>query len=326
MKVISEWRSARGASSPSSLSRVNAIDDGLGRGPFVVEVPMFTSQYLEMLTPTGRRIATGTGFFVLNADHVPHLITNRHNVTGRHWQTNTLSNRHEPSAVRLTVPIATADQKAGFWTQIAVSLGDEDLRPIWLEHPTFGWQVDVVAIPLGHIKADMFGRELDYVSYPRDGGPARIGIANDVFTIGFPIGFDPIAEYAFPIWMRGSIAWPPRLDWNGKPAFLIDSRTRQGQSGAPVVFYADETMNYVAEDGTVRRGPAWGLLGVYSGRLHEDSDIGVVWKRSVIDDILTNGGRPDEPNVSELEISCSVAADAEKCPEPLPDDNAQSSN
>ena len=280
---------------------------------------MFASQYLEMLTPTGRRIATGTGFFVLDAHHVPHLITNRHNVTGRHWQTNALGERYEPSALRFTVHIATVDSKAGFWTQVAVPLGDENLHPTWLEHPDFGWQVDVVAIPLGHLKTDDFGQALDYVSYPRDGGPAQLNIANDVFTVGFPIGFDPINEYAFPIWTRGSIAWPPRLDWNEKPAFLIDSRSRQGQSGSPVIFYADETMHFVARDGTIQRGPAWGLLGVYSGRLHKDSDIGVVWKRSVIDDILTSGARPTEPLVSELEITREAAADADQCPEPLPE-------
>lgn len=115
-------------------------------------------------------------------------------------------------------------------------LGDENLHPTWLEHPNFGWQVDVVAIPLGHLKTDDFGQALDYVSYPRDGGPGQLNIANDVLTVGFPIGFDPINEYAFPIWTRGSIAWPPRLDWNEKPAFFIDSRGRQGQSGSPVIF------------------------------------------------------------------------------------------
>jgi hypothetical protein len=296
-------------------------DDGFSSGDFVVEVPMFASQYLEMLTPTGRRNATGTGFFVRDSDHAPYLITNRHNVTGRHWQTNALGDRLAPSALRLTVPVARDDARAGFWTQIAVPLGDKDLRPVWLEHPKLGWRVDVVAVPLGHIQADAFGQDLDFVSYPRGGGPARLGIASDVFTIGFPIGFDPIDEPAFPIWTRGSIAWPPKLDWNGRPAFLIDSRSRQGQSGSPVVFYADEKTDFIGGDGEVRRGPAWGLLGVYSGRLHQDSDIGVVWKRSVIDDILTNGVRPGDPLVSELEIDVEAAADADQCPGPLFDDN-----
>lgn len=295
-------------------SQVEEVDDGFASGSFVVEVPMFASQFLEVLAPTGLRLATATGFFVLDESGSPFLVTNRHVVTGRHWQTDELDDRTAPSALRFTVPISRDDGRAGFWAQVTVALGYGDERPIWLEHPKFGKSVDVVAISVGHLTHDEFGNALDFVTYPRGEAPARLNIANDVFTIGFPIGFDPLEEAAFPIWTRGSIAWPPRLDWNGRPVFLIDSRTRRGQSGSPVVFYADETMPYVDRTGELTHGPAWGLLGVYTGRLNPESDLGVVWKRSVIDDIIAESSRPHAPSVASLQILLSAAADPDECP------------
>lgn len=37
----------------------------------------------------GQTLSTGTGFVVITPSQGPHLITNRHNVTGRHQDTNT---------------------------------------------------------------------------------------------------------------------------------------------------------------------------------------------------------------------------------------------
>ena len=291
-------------------------DDGFTSRSFVVEVPMFASQYIEVLSPTGMRSASATGFFMRNSAGGLFLITNRHVATGRHWETDELDGRIAPSALRFTVPVSVQTGAAGFWTQVAIGLGDNEEHPVWFEHPKHGRKVDVVAIPIPETTEDEFGRDLDFVTYASGASPARLGIANDVFTIGFPVGVDPINNYAFPLWTRGSIAWPPRLDWRDLPAFVIDSRTRQGQSGSPVVFYADETMAYVTPTGERAFGPAWGLVGVYSGRIHPDSDIGIVWKRSALDEILERGVQPVVPTVAPLQISPLDAADVDKCPQP----------
>lgn len=280
---------------------------------------MIGSSFIEILSPTGLKAATATGFFVRDSAGVPHLITNRHVVTARHWQTDVIvGDAVAPSALRFSVPVARDDGKAGMWTQVAVPLGDDAEQPLWLEHRRFGKKVDVVALPVGHLTHDRFGLELDFVTYPIDQSPARLEIANDVFTIGFPLGFDALEQLAFPVWTRGSIAWPPRLDWDDRPAFLIDARTRAGQSGSPVVFYADSTMPYMPQSGEVTFGPAWGLVGVYSGRLHEDSDLGVVWKKSALKELLDTGSRPADPKVLELQIPLCAAADPDMCPPNLP--------
>lgn len=278
-------------------------------------MPTIGSTFIEILSPTGRKAGTASGFFVRDSAGALHLITNRHVVTARHWQTDAIpGNAVAPSALRFTVPVARHDGRAGLWTQVATALGDADEQPLWLEHPRFGKNVDVVALPVGHLTHDRFGLGLDYVTYPIDQSPARLEIASDLFTIGFPLGFDAVEQLAFPVWTRGSIAWPPRLDWDDRPAFLIDARTRAGQSGSPVVFYADQKMLYLSQSGELTYGPAWGLVGIYTGRLHEDSDLGVVWKKSALQELLDHGSRPAALSVAELQIPISAAADPDMCP------------
>jgi hypothetical protein len=56
-------------------------------GPFVLEVPAFASVHLRVVSSAGEKLATATGFVVLDQHRVPHLITNRHVVTGQNWET-----------------------------------------------------------------------------------------------------------------------------------------------------------------------------------------------------------------------------------------------
>ncbi|HEX3930096.1 MAG TPA: hypothetical protein VHW64_05300 [Nocardioides sp.] len=205
-------------------------DDGFARGSFVMEVPMFASQYVESLTATGARTGCASGFFARNSRGEYFLITNRHVVTAQNWETGQIEGT-APSALRFSVPLSVPSGAGGFWTSASVALGYDDWSPEWLEHYKHGSHVDVVAVPLHQLAYESLpeGYELDLVCYPIDGAPAQLSIANDVFVIGFPVGAHPLRDGAVPIWTRGSIAWPPRLDWHGRPCFRIDSRTRQGQ-------------------------------------------------------------------------------------------------
>ncbi|MEU0341909.1 hypothetical protein ABZ092_23865 [Streptomyces bobili] len=44
-------------------------------------------------------------------------------------------------------------------------------------------------------------------------------------------------------------------------------------------------------------------MGIYSGRIAEGSDVGIVWKRSAIDAIVERGHRPLKPLVSPFDES-----------------------
>ena len=95
----------------------------------------------------------------------------------------------------------------------------------------------------------------------------------------------------FAVWIQGAIASEPTLDWNRQPVFLIDSRTRSGSSGSPVIAYRPGVRLY--EDGrTVIGGTESRFLGVYSGRVNADSDLGMVWKASAVREIIEGERRP----------------------------------
>jgi hypothetical protein len=131
----------------------------------------------------------------------------------------------------------------------------------------------------------------------------RLELADTLYVIGFPLGFDPQkAPGVLGVWCRGSIAWPPSIEFEELPCLLLDCRARPGQSGSPVIAYADRSTRYLTEEGNLFLGPKWELVGIYSGRLRDDSDVGRVWKRAVLDDLVERGVRPMRPHVSEMTV------------------------
>ena len=58
-----------------------------------------------------------------------------------------------------------------------------------------------------------------------------------MFVLGYPKGIS--GGRGFPIWKRASIATEPDIQHDGLPKLLVDTATREGMSGAPVVAIAD---------------------------------------------------------------------------------------
>ena len=113
-------------------------------------------------------------------------------------------------------------------------------------------------------------------------------IAMDCFVIGFPKRL--AHQRILPIWKRASIATEPDIPHDDLPVFLIDTATREGMSGAPVVlrtsnYISSKTGNMVMGVGAFSR-----FVGVYSGRFKGDDELeaqlGRVWHRAVIDEII----------------------------------------
>jgi len=120
--------------------------------------------------------------------------------------------------------------------------------------------------------------------------------------MGFPHGLSGVDGLA--IWKRGSVATLPDRDIDGLPKLLIDTATRKGMSGSPVI---------VRRSGLIRRrgeksdapivssdiiGTAEGFLGIYSGRIGDDElgvQLGLVWRAEVIDEIIRGGVRGKPP-------------------------------
>lgn len=231
-------------------------------------------------------LSLGAGFFY-EFNRLHYLITNWHNVAGRHPKTfNPLDDKRQlPDRALLTVSKAGA---LGQWGEVEVLLysdagsSEQPTRPAWHVHPKFHQQVDVVAIP---IKLPD-GAQIYPISSINTVPDLRLAVTSDVFVLGYPEGIS--GGGGFPIWKRASIASEPQINLNNLPMMFVDTATRDGMSGGPVIAMA--LGGYTTEQmSTVEGRDASRFVGVYSGRVGDDAmgaQLGIVWKASVIDEII----------------------------------------
>lgn len=241
--------------------------------------PSVQSLLIEMQF-NGQPLSTGTAFVVNTPTRGPHLITNRHNVTGRHQETGAPLSKTGgvPSDI---VIIHNRKGALGQWVPHTEALYVNG-SPRWVEHPSLGAKADFVALPL----TQLFDVEL-YPYDPSNPGPEiQVGPADSVSVIGFPFGIT--AGGAFGVWATGFLASEPDVNFNNLPVVLIDCRSRQGQSGSPVLAYRSGG-SVAMKDGSsaIFSGPVERFIGVYSGRINSESDLGIVWKASAIAELLT---------------------------------------
>jgi len=233
----------------------------------------------------GQVLGSGTGF-VANSAVGPVLMTNLHIVTGIHPETGIILSPTGGVPNEILIHHNLADH-LGQWIPRTESLL-ENGEPRWLRHPRLGPETDFVALPL---------RELnDTVLFPHSlglGDPLIVvGPAEKVSVVGFPFGIRTGGSLA--LWTTGYVASEPQIDHDGRPIFLIDCRARPGQSGSPVIAQRSGGM-LPLEDGSskVFSGPVSRFLGIYSGRINPESDLGIVWKAEVIKELVASLS-PDE--------------------------------
>lgn len=213
----------------------------------------------------------------------PYLVTNWHVVTGRDADTEECLDKNH-AAIPNTLAVRFHKKYVlGEWSIIDLPLQTPDGSNLWITHP-LGRAIDVVAIPIPpHIRAhiqvyplDLRLADADIVAMP----------AMPISVIGYPLGLSTGGNW--PIWKTGHIASDPGLDFeSGRPAFLIDATTRSGMSGSPVLLRLDR---YTTTDGnhhSLVGGMKTRFLGVYAGRIHENSEIGRVWRPFLVSEILT---------------------------------------
>src|SRR5665647_752086 len=94
----------------------------------------------------GKPLSKGTGFLVQDQDKTL-LITNRHCLAGRRSDTNEIISKYgvTPDEVVIT---HNESGTLGRWVARSESLLDAQGLPLWLEHSIWGFEADVVALPL----------------------------------------------------------------------------------------------------------------------------------------------------------------------------------
>lgn len=238
--------------------------------------PSFQSLYLQ-LKFGDTQLASGTGFLVHTSVGVA-LITARHNLTGRHQDTDACL--HPKGGIPDAVEVFHNGFSPGANIAKTEALFDADGGSCWIEHPRLKDECDVVLMPLRDLSGIVVAPYERQNKYP----DIAIRIAEPISVVGFPMGHSAGAMYA--IWCTGYIASEPTQDYAGQPKFLVDCRTRKGQSGSPVIAYRNGPYSSASAALNVTNGPVMRPLGVYTGRIHPDADIGVVWKWSVVEELM----------------------------------------
>lgn len=243
---------------------------------------------------TEQCLGKATGF-IYEYEKRFYLITNWHNVTGLNPITKEQIGNHGGRPNQLELILGDKDKFPILdWIGVKIDLYLND-KPDWLIHPIHKEKVDVVAIELiieGEFRGDI--RPINNVNLDNQ----KVEVGDDVFILGYPYSLK--GGGYFPIWKRGSVATEPDIDIDGLPKFLIDSASKKGMSGSPVIFR--RTGIHGIEKGKITLDTTIGriqnFVGIYSGRLtgksEFDAQLGIVWKPEVIEEIINGNTKEDQ--------------------------------
>jgi hypothetical protein len=242
----------------------------------------------------GNPLMTASGFVVEGNDGQPFLISNRHVLAGLKPGTNEYMDkaRRIPFFVDITFLPTDGELKGIVKREVLI----EDGAVRWLQHPSLRDHADCVALPL----TDLDGVNLMPVGliskYQSADGQRPLNVVTKVpdaiFVVGFPLGMNG-GSPTLSIWTQATVATEVGMDQGGLPRFLIDSRTRSGLSGAPVYRHIAAGSGIPLSDGEYATvfltGDTTDLIGIYSSRVDDRSDLGYVWKKQLIAEIVSAG-------------------------------------
>lgn len=268
------------------------------------------------------KLAVGTGVFY-KKNNKSYIITAWHNVSGRHSETleSLSTNLSVPNKIIATFSQQISQGEFNGSVKMSISLPlEKDGKPTYLIHPQ-GWpKVDVVAIPIDLTKEYLSegslidGKKINISTILKN--QTSLGLSTDIvhiqdlelrykdiedysdylyasediFIVGYPKG---ITDYTRqPIWKRATVASNPHLGWDGQEQFLVDCASKQGMSGAPAFFYNLKGAIMLGNTQLRTSSPITVFHGIYVGRIGGTSEfeaqIGRVWKKKVIEEIIDN--------------------------------------
>ena len=248
------------------------------------------------------------------------IITAWHNLAGRHSETL------KPLSTQLAIPdnvvvnLAVSTPTFGMVTRnsITIPLLDED-KSLFYIHPKNYPRVDVAVLPFdptATFLSEIYlstGEHRDISFSPimnvYGGGTSEIcpiqnylipnsevidkwldnvDVTEELFIAGYPHNVQDF--YVQPVWKRATIASSVQQGWNKEPKFLIDSASKSGMSGSPVLYYNPNGRVNIRGSTYQFSQEAVILAGIYVGRVgiqgEVDPQIGTVWKKLVIDEII----------------------------------------
>lgn len=247
-------------------------------------IPYLALAVARAIVQLGRQqVVFASGFFYKSGDNI-YYITNRHVIIEE-------SNGHYPDSIRLklyTDPSNIASSRV-----ISLDLYDAARRPVWREHPVYGKNVDVVAIPvsparLNGCKIIPLSREYQV---PDD---IVLDYGQDLMAIGYPEGLSDNV-HNLPIARNASLASSYMVPFNTEPYMLVDSRLHPGTSGSPI--FTKPIFTARCPDGSFTTSPQGKiyLVGIHSAGAHlcprgeagegKPLDLNICWFASLLDDM-----------------------------------------
>lgn len=192
-----------------------------------------------------------TGFFVRKHSKL-YLASNWHVFTGLDPADTTQSHRKGPPHY-IKATVRSKDGK--HLSTLSIPLYSATWSPLWLEH-TEGPVVDLAILELPLEVEERF--EISVISSLVDQRNINAAISSDVYILGYPFdrthflqSFRDARGHELPIWKRGSIASEPEMPLGGR-VVLIDSLSRPGMSGSPIVIAEDHDMMATNDSETIK--------------------------------------------------------------------------
>lgn len=173
-------------------------------------------------------VSTGTGFYFnfnfkdLNIQ-VPVIVTNKHVVK---------------DSVRGKIHITLQNESGGPDLGNHKGILFNEFEDQWLKHPED--EIDLCILPLAplHKQLSQTDQKLFYIHLDKslmmkEDQLYELMAMEDIAMIGYPNGiWDSVNN--LPLIRRGITSTHPKLDYNGKPEFMIDAACFPGSSGSPV--------------------------------------------------------------------------------------------
>lgn len=215
--------------------------------------------------------------------------TNHHVISGKCLNTDYLLDRggRTPDTLRVYVPYRKNEDTEEWITTNYddFRVKDEEGHKLWTEMSVNSKLVDVAVLP---VKIDDPRiRDICSAEEPMN-DDIHIELGSDAYVIGFPFGQ---TGGFLPIWKRASIASHVLIEPEGLPFFYVDTASRSGMSGSPVVYYEKRPIVFVNQSQNQISRHFTKFIGVYSGRIGADSkegdaQLGRVWRADVISELI----------------------------------------
>lgn len=241
---------------------------------------------LKALSTTKKPIGSGTGVLISAAGRT-FLFSNYHVFTGKHAYTDEMVGEATPDFLEVSYRVENGTEMPTI-SKFEHPLLDRNRNPQFFSLSAAERRLPVEA---SGVKFAIDVAALEVANIPHNSGflnfekpnEFHVPVMEKVGIVGFP--FDLSGTEGFPIWLTGTVA----SDLANRPYrkyFLVDARTRPSCSGSLVVLKTLGASHNYSGGKMDGQGNTIHTLGIYSGRVKPDSDIGIVWHWNTVEQLL----------------------------------------